>query len=435
MAGNSLGLGKGLDALIRETGNVRETNAVHVLPLEAIIPNPNQPRRRFSEKALEELAASIASQGLLQPILVRPMGEGAARKYEIIAGERRWRASKLAGLKEVPVVVRNFTVQETLAAALIENLQREDLNPVEEALGIQVLKDEFGLSQEDVARKLGKSRSAVANSLRLLTLPESFHKDIAEERLSAGHARALLSITEERAQGALRKLILEEELSVREAEGLAASWKETGAFRPEGALARAAAPDEEGGAGDGGTAASLGDGDAGTAGGKIKEAPSATAGGQARARQEKPQSARLMEIQNHLHAMLSMPVRVTGKDTKGRISLTYTSREQLESLMNMLALAAGESSTRVALSGAERAALQSSAAPALEGADAPELKYFEAPALQGSTAPALDHARNAVLSGQDAKALAEAALSAPPDADDNRADSTGESAASDTEAL
>ena len=362
MAMNSLGLGKGLDALIRETSGTRQPASVQAVPLRDIAPNPNQPRRRFVEKALEELAASIRSQGLLQPLLVRPLGEAYPGKYEIIAGERRWRASKLAGLTEVPVVVRNFSDLETLSAALIENLQREDLNPLEEALGMQMLKEEFGLSQDDLAQRLGKSRSAVANSLRLLSLPESFHKDLAEGKLSAGHGRALLSITSERAQGYLRNLILEESLSVREAEGLAATWKETGTFQPETAIftpGSAKGKSSTGGNGaniqdsTSGDAASESDQDArpengdsgpGDNGGEAK-----TAAAKGAPRKSTPQSAKLLEIQTRLNSFLSLPVRVTGKETKGKISLTYNSREELDRLLNTLALAAGDGSLRSAL--------------------------------------------------------------------------------------
>lgn len=341
MAGNGMGLGKGLGALIRETSSVRARADVHTLPIKDIIPNPNQPRRKFSEKALEELAQSIRGQGLLQPLLVRPLGEAHPGKYEIIAGERRWRASKLAGLVEVPVVVRSFTDQETLAAALIENLQREDLNPVEEALGIQTLKEEFSLSQEDLAARLGKSRSAIANSLRLLALPEQVRKDMMDGRLTAGHARALLSITSQRSQEYLRNLILEENLSVREAEGYASTWKETGEFHP---IAPGLPPD---------TAPvkplppeSTDDAEAPEAhDAPVADASSVSTPGtppEARPlaevlpRRSRPQSAVIVEIQHRIGKALSIPVRVTGKETKGKISIAYNSKEELELLLHRL---------------------------------------------------------------------------------------------------
>ena len=346
MASNHLGLGKGLDALIRETSGAKPTDSIQTVALRDITPNPNQPRRRFTEKALEELSASIRSQGLLQPILVRPKGDAFPGKYEIIAGERRWRASNLAGLTQVPVVIRNFSDLETLSAALIENLQREDLNPLEEAMGIQVLKEEFGLSQEDLAQRLGKSRSAVANSLRLLTLPQSFHKDLAEGRISAGHGRALLSITSERAQGYLRNLILEENLSVREAEGLASTWKETGQFQLETEPFPAAPAAKE-------TFSSVSpeeapkDTDAFVS--LPEEHPEADAqmeeqkapASAAKKTTKKPHSAKLLEIQAKINALLHVPVRVTGKESKGKISLTYNSREELHALLSKL----GQAST------------------------------------------------------------------------------------------
>lgn len=308
MANTQSPLGKGLDLLIRETRSSRDTGGVQTLPLRDILPNPNQPRRTFEEKALEELAASIRSQGLLQPILVRPLEEGAPGKYEIIAGERRWRASELAGLREVPALVRHFTAQETLTAALIENLQREDLNPLEEAIGLQTLKDEFNLSQEDLAQRLGKSRSAVANALRLLALPEGIRKDIAEGLLSAGHARALLTVTEARPQMYLRNLILEENLTVREAEGMAATWKATGAFDPE---------------------ESIRGGSAGDSASQRKSAASPK-------ENLSPQSARMFALQARIGAVVDLPVRVIGGESKGKICLSYSSRGELERLLAFL---------------------------------------------------------------------------------------------------
>ena len=299
MANNPLGLGKGLDALIRDTGATKGEISAHSLPVADIEPNPEQPRRQFDPKALNELADSIRSQGLLQPILVRPLTGGRKGKYGIVAGERRWRAAQLAGLTEIPVLVRTLSPQETLLAALIENLQREDLNPVEEALGIQTLRDEFGLNQEELARQLGKSRSAVANSLRLLSLSDAVQGDLVAGSLSAGHARALLSVTDEKARDRLRDMILEEGLSVREAEGLAARWKETGSFR---AGANAKKP--------------------------LKAADA----------KPKPQSARLFDVQTRLGAALNLNVKVTGRESKGRISLCYNSKAELEALLGRLGL-------------------------------------------------------------------------------------------------
>ena len=395
MAANPTGLGKGLDALIRETSDARESGGVQVLLLKDIIPNPNQPRRKFSEKTLEELAASIRSQGVLQPLLVRPCGPAKPGKYEIVAGERRWRASQLAGLVEVPVLIRSFSAQDTLVAALIENLQREDLNPIEEALGIQTLKEEFELSQEDLAKKLGKSRSAIANSLRLLSLPEAIQKDLAEGRLSAGHARSLLSITEQHAQERLRSLIIERHLSVREAEGLAATWKETGTFEPVDA-------------GDPGSGQSQST--------ESMEPPLETANDNAalnkatEKNKSRPQSARLLDIQTRISNALNTSVRVTGKEDKGRISLSYNSKEELEALLQRLSGNVLEGRTYPALSGNANAALDRQAHPELSGNDHESLDGARHlalsategnPALPGSTATALSATVNPVLSGAD----------------------------------
>lgn len=328
MANNQSALGKGLDLLIRETRSGRDAGGVQTLPLKDILPNPNQPRRTFDEKALEELAASIRSQGLLQPILVRPLGEGLPGKYEIVAGERRWRASGLAGLREVPVLVRDFSVQDTLTAALVENLQREDLNPLEEAQGLQTLKEEFGLSQEDLAQRLGKSRSAVANSLRLLILPESIRKDVADGRLSAGHARALLAVADTRSQEYLCDVILEKDLTVREAEGMAATWKATGSFHPEGSERIA---------------------DSGKGGPAEAESPAFVPAPPRKAEivskgKGSPQSARMFALQARIGAVLDLPVRVTGGGSKGKISFSYSSREELQRLLERFGLAVEEPS-------------------------------------------------------------------------------------------
>ena len=391
MASNSLGLGRGLDALIRETGVGKNDPAAHTLLLADIEPNPNQPRRQFDQKALEELSASIKSQGILQPILVRPFGENRPGKYSIVAGERRWRAAHLAGLVEVPVVIRTFTAQETLMAALIENLQREDLNPVEEALGIQTLKEEFGLSQEALAQQLGKSRSAVANALRLLSLSDVARENLSEGRLSAGHARALLSVTDDKAREYLRNLILEEHLSVREAEGLAAQWKESGSFHPE-SLSNAPA--------DGVSTTATADSADGLSANPEGAAgrPSSTAS----STRPKPQSARLLDLQTRLGESLNLDVKVTGKDSKGRISVNFNSREELDALLGRLGLA----SAGPALGGAERPALAGAGLAALEASEAPALGAApERGALAASGRSALVGRTQSALNGSDHTAL------------------------------
>lgn len=192
MAQKKGGLGKGYGSLFNDNA-VSETGVVE-LPINEIEPNRDQPRKEFDEPALAELAQSIAQHGLLQPITVRPT---ANLRYQIVAGERRWRASRIAGLDRVPVIVRNMTDLECAEIALIENLQREDLNPVEEALGYRQLMDAHGLTQEEVASAVGKSRPTVANSLRLLGLPEDVLLLVNNGEISAGHGRALLSIKDE----------------------------------------------------------------------------------------------------------------------------------------------------------------------------------------------------------------------------------------------
>ena len=210
------GLGKGLSAIFSEN-DTEDKNEVVSLKISQIEPNRNQPRRSFDEDALQELAQSISEHGVLQPILVRPMIYGG---YQIVAGERRYRASRIAGLTEMPAIIRELSDSETMQLALIENLQRSDLTPLEEAKGYQTLIDEYGFSQEDVARTVGKSRSAVANTLRLIGLPDEV-KDLLEEgKLSAGHARALLIVDDDKAAVDTAKKIVKDGLSVRETEKL-----------------------------------------------------------------------------------------------------------------------------------------------------------------------------------------------------------------------
>ena len=200
---------------------------VRMLPIRLIDPNRDQPRRSFDEEALKELAASIQSVGVIQPIIVQPVGE----RYTIIAGERRYRASRMAELTEIPAIVRDWDEQKRLEAALIENLQRDDLNPVEEAMGVRRLMDEAGLTQELVAQRLGKSRPAVANLLRLLTLPESVLALLRSGQLSAGHARALVTV-DPRRQVQLANLTVQQGWSVRQLERICAQPVKEDAPKP-----------------------------------------------------------------------------------------------------------------------------------------------------------------------------------------------------------
>lgn len=219
MAAKKGGLGRGLESLFNE--NASDSGSAVTLRLSDIEPNRNQPRKSFDEEALSELSESIKIHGLIQPIVVRPEANGT---YRIIAGERRWRACVMAGLSEVPVVIKETDDKELMELALIENLQREDLNAVEEALGYRLLMDTYGMTQENVSESVGKSRSAVANSLRLLSLNENELDLLKEGRITAGHARALLSCED----GGLRKDMLEKALngaSVRELENMAKGKK------------------------------------------------------------------------------------------------------------------------------------------------------------------------------------------------------------------
>lgn len=208
------GLGKGLNAIFIEN-DIEDNNGSVTLKISEIEPNRSQPRKEFDEKALSELAESISKHGLLQPLLVRPLPLGG---YQIVAGERRYRACRMAGITEVPVIIRELGDTETMEIALIENLQREDLTPIEEALGYQVLIDEHGFSQEEVAQSVGKSRPAIANSLRLLKLPQSILNLVSDGKISAGHARALLTLEDEKLMQELAEEIIKKDLSVRQVE-------------------------------------------------------------------------------------------------------------------------------------------------------------------------------------------------------------------------
>jgi len=306
MAIGQRGLGRGLDALL---GSIKPESVnsaeVKLLPISAITPNPHQPRKEFDPEALEDLSNSIKSQGVLQPILVRPLaGDGPA--YELVAGERRMRASKMAGLTEIPALVRVLTDMETLAIALIENLQRADLNAIEEARGFQQLLKDFGLSQEELARQMGKSRSALANSLRLLNLPGDIQSDIQIGVLSAGHGRAIMSVEPEVGH-ALYQRIKSFNLSVRQAEAEATFVKENG---------RMAEPEE--------------------LYGSEKPRGKAPRG----ARNSKTLDEALATIQGQLSVVLGETVKITGSLERGILSVHYQSLDALTEFARRLGLSA-----------------------------------------------------------------------------------------------
>lgn len=218
MAPKKNGLGRGLGSLLADN-SIEENNSIQPVKLDImdIEPNKEQARKQFDEAALSELADSIAQHGVLQPLLVRPIIGGG---YQLIAGERRWRASRIAGLTQVPVIIKELTDDEAAVISLIENLQREDLNPIEEAYGFASLIKDFDLTQEEAAQRVGKSRPAVANALRLLKLPQEVIEAVRDGKLSAGHARALAAIDDEKTAIFAAKTVMEKGLSVRETEKL-----------------------------------------------------------------------------------------------------------------------------------------------------------------------------------------------------------------------
>ncbi len=282
------GLGRGLDALISHSVDIAKPvlpltsgKAVVQLDVLKIIPNPRQPRKEFDAERLDELAQSIKEQGIASPILVRKKGES----YELIAGERRLRAAKKAGITSVPAIIKDFTDEQSLEIAIVENLQREDLNPIEEALAYRALTLEFGLTHEVVAKKVGKSRAAVTNSLRLLDLPKEIRESINNGEISPGHARPLLSIQGREKQLKAWKEILKKNLSVRDVEAaLAVSDKKPGARKAK----------------------------------KVQGNPF------------------LADIEERLRSGLSTKVEVSGTEQKGTIKIKYYSKDDLERIIEKL---------------------------------------------------------------------------------------------------
>ena len=285
-------LGRGLDALFEAKVEDASANIPNTLSLDDIDPNPEQPRQEFDETKLGELAASIKSQGIIQPLLVRPK----AGRYQLVAGERRWRAAKLAGLNEVPVLVRDMSDEDVMVTALIENLQREDLNPIDEAVALKTLRDTLKMTQDALAARLGKSRPAIANALRLLQLSEAAQNDLKNARISAGHARSLLSLDDPDAAERLRQRIITASLTVRDAEEAAAAHKANGAFPWENEAS--------------------GDAD-------LKK-------GNARRRKK---SETMMKIQKSIASALAARASISGDEEKGRITISYKSQEELRDLL------------------------------------------------------------------------------------------------------
>ena len=292
------GLGRGLSALFSETEeeygrslifseseDVGQKGVTEV-DIESVYPNPNQPRKAFDETALRELAQSISKHGVIMPIIVNQTSN--EERYMIIAGERRWRASKLAGLIKVPVIIKNYNERQIKEISLIENLQREDLNPIEAATAMNALMQDYGLTQEELADRIGKSRPAIANTLRLLTLAEEVMPLVANSELSAGHARALLSLPKEE-QSKFAKKIVKEGFSVRDAEKMVKDY-----FEP---------PEEK-----------------------------------AKKKMKSEMSIELRELIERLQRTLGTKVNAIGNDNKGRIYIDYYTRDDLDRITDLLDL-------------------------------------------------------------------------------------------------
>lgn len=301
MAGVTGGLGRGLDALLGgakiDTQGSSSSVDVRQINIDKIVANPNQPRKEFDPEGLKDLAESIKAKGVLQPVLVRPIA-GRKDSFELVAGERRLRASKLAGLKEMPVLVKEMTDLESMAIALIENLQREDLNPIEEAKGFQELITKFGLSQEQLAGQVGKSRSALSNSMRLLSLSEPVQNAIGKGEISAGHGRALMSITDEEVRSELFKKILSEGLSVRQAESSVLYFKENGSLPA----------------------------------GKIESAKTANR----KKKEPKQIDEELQNVKVRLEDSLGTKVSFSGSHNKGNLTIKYSSEVELARIISLL---------------------------------------------------------------------------------------------------
>ena len=306
MAGVTGGLGRGLDALLGGGKGADENSSSEVsidarkIDIDMIVANPNQPRKEFSPEALKDLSESIRAKGVLQPILVRPVA-GRRNRFELVAGERRLRASKLAGLGEIPALIKEMTDLESMAIALIENLQREDLNPIEEARGYQELITKFGLSQDQLSGQVGKSRSALSNSMRLLTLSEPMQDAIGNGNISAGHGRALMAVNDDAARDELFDRLMKSGMSVRQCEGAATYFKEHGEL-PEGEVV-------------------------------VKKKSEKN-----NKKEPKKIDENLERIKGRLESALETKISFSGSQKKGKLSISYANEEELERLVAILEL-------------------------------------------------------------------------------------------------
>lgn len=285
------GLGKGLGSLFDDnniiddiiTQEAPDNKGITTVSISSIEPNKKQPRRQFDKEKIDALANSIKENGLIQPIIVTPSKNGM---YKIVAGERRWRASKKAGIKEIPAVIREYSDEKIAEIALVENLQREDLNPIEEALGYKTLLEEFNLTQELMSKRIGKSRSAIANSMRLLSLEDQIQKLLISGEISSGHARAILSVDDNELRLALSKRIIEDSLNVRQSESLA---KQLQKKKPPSKPSKKSAYDIE-----------------------------------------------LENIQNTLSSNLGTKVKISHTDKKGKIEIEYYGNDDLERILKLI---------------------------------------------------------------------------------------------------
>ncbi len=306
-------MGRGLDALFGSSDAQENKKNSTSVAIHNLIPNPNQPRRQFDEESLNELAASIRQQGIIQPILVRPKPQ--SKNFEIIAGERRWRAAQKAGLTEVPVFIKDMTDEEVMAAALIENIQREDLTPMEEALAIQSLREECGITQEELATRLGKSRSALANTLRLLQLPPSMQEALNKGQILAGQARTLLSLQNEAsAQEELFKAIIERTLSVRDAEAAVNYFKEHKIF-----------PWQQEGQD------------------QTEQVEALHLEEKKPAKKSRTKSLYLKSLQDRVKDKMLVKTAISGNENRGRITLTYTNADELLFILEHMGVDTGTS--------------------------------------------------------------------------------------------
>ncbi|WP_459076761.1 ParB/RepB/Spo0J family partition protein [Herbivorax alkaliphila] len=278
---NKKGLGKGLGALISEANNSDEKNGILELGVNEIEPNNNQPRKSFDEKSLEQLSESIKEHGIVQPIIVKKEDE----LYRIVAGERRWRAARLLGIKKVPAIVRDFSNKQVMEIALIENIQREDLNPIEEAEAYERLLTDHNMTQEQISNSIGKSRSAIANSLRLLALKESIKNFLVNGQITSGHARALLSIESTEEQESICKEVIDNDMNVRETEKLIKNIKNKN---------------------------------------KQKKV------------EKKQDNYEFERVEENLQNILGTKVKIVNKNKKGKIMIEYYSNEELDRLIELI---------------------------------------------------------------------------------------------------